>query len=253
MEKHKLDIKILFVFYLVMVLTACKSPLSDGNLNDLSAIDARIEISQDLTNRNINDVVVLLYDENGKAIRNETIRMKVNGIPLAYSERQELYYNISSKYWARDINVGKEFEFLITLSNGKTYLLGKVGSLAQNKENNIVCPEHGDFSKDLIISWNNLKDIKEITINKSILLANSDPNQLYFDYEPVITRKIGSSGKLVIPKNSYVTSKATLSSVEINFNITKPGTMNSKLLDGSNIKISGQLIRAINFDEQSKK
>lgn len=243
----------LFRLALLMLLISCQSPLSEGKLDDLSAIDARIEISQDLTNKKKNQITVFLYDKRGRPIRNKSIKLKVNATDLDYTERQELYYTTTSKYLATDVPIDKEYSFEIITSNGKSHLLGNIKPLLENDENDINCVEKGDFSKDHVISWNNLKDIEEITISKSVLLDSSTKTYQYYDYEPMITKKIGRSGKYILPKSGYITSKWIISSLEIKFNAQKFGTMNPQLLDDSKIKIFGDIEKTVDFDEQSEK
>ncbi|MDQ0639993.1 hypothetical protein QF042_003558 [Pedobacter sp. W3I1] len=243
----------LFSLALLLLVIACKSPLSEGNLNDLSAIDVRIEISQDLTNKKKNEVTVFLYDKDGKPIRNKSIKMKVNDTDLVYTERQELYYTTTSKYSASDVPVEKEYNFQITLSNGKSYFLGRIAPLAESREKDIICDEKGDFDKDFVVSWKNLRDIDELSIMKSVLLSTSTKTQQNYDSEPEVTKKIGSSGVYIIPKSGYITSKSTISDAEIRFNALKLGTMNPQLLEGSEIKIFGHIDRYIDFEEQNKK
>lgn len=234
-------------FACLLLLGACQSPLSEGNVDDLSVIDARIEISQDLTNKKKNEVTVFLYDKDGKPIRNKSIKMKVNATDLEYREKQELYYTTTSKHSASDVPVEQEYNFQIALSNGKSYFLGSIRRLAENNENDIICNEKGDFDKDFVISWKNLKDIEEISVSKSILLDSSTKTQQYYDYEPAITKKIGSSGVYIIPKSGYITSKSTISSLEIKFNALKFGKMNPQLLKGSEIKIFGHIDKLVDF------
>lgn len=237
----------------LLLVSACQSPLSEGNLNDLSAIDARIEISQDVTSKKKNEVTVFLSDKDGKAIRNKSIKLKVNTTDLEYVERQELYYTTTSKYSASDVPVEQEYNFRITLSNGKSYFLASIAPLVENREDDIICEENGDLNRDFIISWKNLKDINEISISKSVLSDSSTKTQRYYDYEPTITKKIGSSGVYTIPKSGYITSKSTISSLEIRFNALKFGTMNPQLLEGSEIKIFGHLDKLVDFEGKFKR
>jgi hypothetical protein len=243
----------LFPLALLLLVSACQSPLSEGKVNDLSAVDVRIEILQDLTDKKKNEVTVFLYDQDGKPIRNKSIKLKVNATDLAYKERQELYYTTTSKYSASDIPIEQVYNLQITLSNGKSYFLGCIKPLGESNENDILCNEKGDFDKDLMISWKGLKDINELSIRKSVLLSTSTNTQKNYDPEPTITKKIGSSGKYTISKAAYISSKSTISMVEFKFSALEFGTMNPQLLKGSEIKIFGHIDKIIDFDEDSKK
>ena len=88
-----------------------------------------------------------------------------------------MYYTITSKYSASDVPIEQAYNFQITLSDGKSYFLGSIKPLVENKENDIICDEKGDFDKDLVISWNNLKDISELSITKGVLLSTSTKTQ----------------------------------------------------------------------------
>lgn len=241
----------LFFSYLLLI-SSCRSPLSEGDLSDLSVIDARIEILQDLTDKKKNEVTVLLYDKDGKPIRNKSIKLKVNDSDLVYREKQELYYTTTSQYSVSDIPVEDAYNVEIILANGEPNFLGSIKSLAESNGNDIVCDEKGDFNKDHVISWNHLKDINELTIGKSVLLSTSTKMEQNYDSEPQVVTKIGSSGIYVIPKADYITPKSTISIVEVKFSAMKFGTMNKELLKGSEIKIYGHIDKVVNFDEQSK-
>lgn len=245
-------INILLLSLLLMV-SSCKSPLSEGKVEDLSQIDARIEIDQDLTDRTKNYITVLLYDSDGKPIRNKDIQVKVNKAALNYVERQELYYTTSSGYFGNDIAVVDIYNFEIVLTNGKTYFLGSIQPIKESQADDIVTDEKGDFNKDLLIQWKNLNEVSEMVISRSVLLKTSTKTEQNYDYEPQITKKINSSGNYMLPKSGFITSKSTISSVEIKFNAIKSGKMNADLAEESKITISGHLDKTIDFDEENKK
>ncbi|RDC55774.1 hypothetical protein DU508_16020 [Pedobacter chinensis] len=222
--------------------------MSEGNLNDPSAMDVRIEIVQDLTNQRKNEISIFLYDENGKPVRNKAIKLNVNGQDLVYTERQELYYITSSKYWASDIPAEREYNFRIALSNGKSYFLGRISPLSENNDQNIVCDKTGNFNQDFVVSWKNLKDIDQLSVTKRLLLSNSTSKDQKYDFEPQPIKKIAGNGTFVLAKSSYINPKSTISSLELKFGATKNGVMNSQLLKGSEIKISGHIDRYVEFN-----
>jgi len=235
---------------LIFLLGSCQSPLSDGKLNDLSVIDARIEIIQNLTNKGENQVSVFLYDDNGRPIRNKSIVLKVNGKELSYSERQELYYTTTSKYFITDVPVNQEYNFQICLSTGKCYFLGKISPIAEIKESDIVCDKIGDISKDFVISWNDLKEVNELSVTKGILLTNTQNKDQNYDFEPQVPKKIRSGGKYIQSKSSYKNSKSSINSLQFNFTAKKSGTMNSELIKESAITISGHIEKYVDFSER---
>jgi hypothetical protein len=222
--------------------------MSEGNLNDLSAIDVRIEIAQDLTNQRKNEISVFIYDENGKPVRNKTIKLKVNGHDLPYTEWQELYYTTSSKYSLTDIPIEQEYNFQIVLSDDKTYFLGNITPLSEHTDRNIVCADKGDFTRDFVVSWKDLKDIDHLSITKGVLLSNSTAQVQNHDFEPQADKKIGANGSYTVSKSDYISSKSTISSLELKFSATKYGVMNPRLLKGSEIRISGHINRYVAFD-----
>ncbi len=242
----------LFPVFALLLISACKSPLSKGEADELSAIGAKVEIFQNLTDKKDNNVTVSLFDSHGKTISNKNITLKVNGVALDFKEKQELYYVTTTTYTKSNLPVIDAFRFEIILTDGKSYVLGNVKPLSENNEKDIVCNEKGNFNEDFVISWSNLKEINEISISKSVLLSTSTQTEQYYDYEPVITKKIESSGRYIIPKSGYINSTSTISGLEIKFNAIKSGDINTSLLDDSEIKIYGYIDKRINYDEQSK-
>jgi hypothetical protein len=247
--KHTLK---LFLLPLVLLINACQSPLSEGNVNDLSAIGATIEVSQNLTNQKDNGVNVSLFDKNGRSIANKGIKIKVNNMDLDFYQRQELYYTTTTKYIASDIPVAKLYNFEIVLTNGKTYFLGKVAPLAEVNEKDITCDETGNFDQDFGISWKNLKEVNEISIMKSIKLKTSTKLEQNYSYETIITKAIKSDGNYIVPKSSFIDLKSIISDLEIKFNALKYGRMNPDLVENSKITISGTINKVVDFDEESQ-
>jgi hypothetical protein len=237
----------------LLFLYSCKSPLSNGKLSGLSELDVRIEISQDPTDKTKNEVALFLYDTHGRPIRNKDIKMEVNDVGLTYNERQELYYTTSSRYMATDVPVSDGYKFHITLSDGRSYFLGSIAALAQSNEADIVCDNYGKFDKDFVISWKNLKGIDSLAVTKEVLLATSTKIHQNYDYQPLPGRRIGSSGKYVVPRSAYITKESTISGLEVKFVTNRTGKMNPQLAEGSRIKISGQMERSIDFDEQQQR
>jgi hypothetical protein len=243
----------IFLLSLTLLIFSCKSPLSDQKVGDLSQLDVRIEIDQDLSDRKKNYITVLLYDGDGKPIRNKDIHVKVNKSALNYVERQELYYMISSGYFGTDVAVDDVYNFEIVLSNGKSYFLGSIKPITESRQDNIVTDDKGDLNKDFMIQWKNLNEVSEMVISRGVLLKTSTKTQQNYDYEPQIIEKIGSSGSYILPKSGFDTKKSTISSVELKFNASRSGKMNADLLEESKITISGHLDKTIDFDEETKK
>ena len=234
---------------LTILISSCKSPLSDGNAEDLSAICAKIEIYQNLSDRKDNRVTVSLYDDDNNAIDNKNITIKVNGIVLDTVEAKRLYYFTSNFYSKENIPVNDIYKFEIFLTDKKTYVLGSIKPIEESDENTIVLPEHGDFDKDFVVRWHDLKEINELSISRGVLLKTPNTLDKNYDYESTILRDIGAEGTYSLPKSSFITSKSVLSGIEMKFTALKFGEVNKQLLSNSEIKISGHIDKYVNFEE----
>ena len=233
----------------VLIVSSCKSPLSEGKADDISVIRAEIDMTQDLSNQKVNQATVRLFDKDGKEIKNPAIKIKVNNIPLALSTKKELYYIESSAYVKDSIPVSSTYSFEIMLTNGKTYSLGSVAPLKEVDAKTIKVNDTGNYNDDLVINWNNLKDVNKLSIMKSVLLSNSTKTEQNYAYESLGERKISGSGNYVIPKSTYVTKASTISTLELKFIALKPGKINGELLEGSSINIHGEIEKTVDFDE----
>ncbi len=81
---------ILFLFF-SLVLTSCNSDLSSGKIEDIGLIGAKIEINQNPTDRKNSWMTVDLFDKDKKSIRNDSIKIIVNGIETSLEHHQGLY------------------------------------------------------------------------------------------------------------------------------------------------------------------
>lgn len=239
----------LFLIAILLTLNACSSPLSKEKVEDLGLIGARIEMLQNLSDKKDNSVLISLFDKDGKRVGNKDINLKVNDADLAFRERKELYYTTAPEYTAVDIPVAEVYNFEITLTDGKSYFLGSINPIAESNEQDIVCLEKGSLDKDFVISWNNLNEINELSINKSILLNTSTKTSKNYSSEQLANKIIGRRGKYVVPKSKYINSSSTISGLEIKFNATKSGNLSANLIKGSEIKISGNIDKNVNFED----
>ncbi|WP_316748092.1 hypothetical protein [Pedobacter gandavensis] len=235
---------------ILLLLNACQSPLSEQKVTSLSPIGVRIEMRQDLDDQKKNGVVVRLFDEKGYTIVNEGIKLKVNQLALEFNVRKELYYTTTTTYIANDIPVSPLYKFTITLADGRTYNLGNLQPIAESSEKSILCAKRGDPNKDFVISWNDLKDVNELSIMKSVLLNTSTKRERNYDYESIVTKKIGPAGQYIVPKSAYVDSISTIAGLEIKFIATKKGRLNPQLLGNSTIVISGHHDKNVNFEDE---
>lgn len=236
---------------LLILINSCKSSLSDGKLEDLSAICAKIEVSQNLSDRKDNRVTVWLYDSDNHIINNKNIIIRVNGILLDTVETKRLYYFTSNFYAKENIPVNDLYKFEIILTDKKTYVLASIKPIEESVENTISLPKNGDFDKDLVISWHKLKEINELSISKGLLLKTSDTLITTYESETTV-KKIGPEGNYSFPKSSFISSKSILSGIEMKFTALKFGELNKQLLSNSEIKISGHIDKYVDFDEEKK-
>lgn len=233
----------------ILLFSACQSSLSTGPVTDLGKIGARIEMSQSLTNQHDNDVRISLFDDDGRSIANEAIKIRVNGIDLDFRQKQELYYTTSTWYATENIPVSPVYKFEITLTNGKSYALGSLQPIGLSREKDIICDEKGSLDKDFIIQWNNLADVNEIMITKGVRLSTSTKLEENLDYEPVITEQIWGGGHYILPKTQFIKPTSIITHLEIKFTALKTGSINEQLVEKSSIQISGHLDKTISFEE----
>lgn len=245
-ENMKFQIHILSLF-LFLMLSSCKSPLSEDEADEVSSIGAKIELSQNLSNKSDNNIIVKLFDKSNKEISNSKIIVKVNGIVLDTVQTKGLYYTTSNFYTKQNVAVSDVYNFEIILTNKEKYFLGSVKPLEEISESDIICDEKGNFNQDFVVKWKNLLNVNELSISKSVLLSTSNETETNYSYEPTVVKKIDRQGKYVIPKSSYKNSKSTISSLEIKFTASRLGHINSKFLKSSEIKITGHIDKSINF------
>lgn len=239
----------IFLLAILLFINGCESPLSKGKVEGLALIEAKVEMLQSLSDKKENSVIVRLYDKNGKRIGNKDITVKVNNTALDFKVIQELYYTTAPEYMVSNIPVSEIYKFEITLTNGKTYVLGSVKPLAESKESDIVCNKKGSLDKEFVIYWNNLKDVNELLIKKDILLNTSTKTSKNYSSDSVVTKTIGSSGQYIVPRSVYKNSESIISSLSIRFNALKFGNVNPALVEGSEIKISGSFNKTVDFEE----
>lgn len=92
---------ILFFLFL-LVLTSCNSDLSSGKIEDIKLIGATIEITQNPTDRKNSWTTVDLFDKDNKRIRNDSIKVIVNGVETSLQHHQGLYYTDESRYYSEN-------------------------------------------------------------------------------------------------------------------------------------------------------
>ncbi|MGF6849409.1 hypothetical protein QFZ51_004644 [Chitinophaga sp. W3I9] len=166
--------KLFPIFCMLIVALSCdESKLSKGPVASLSLIRAEINITQRLHSKIENQVVVILSDEEGKTIKNDSIKIYVNGAEVKYTVRQGLYYT-SSTYYLKDSANPKnnQFNFEIALPDGKKSFLAEVDALDLVNGQNISYTEKGNLNKDYEITWKELTGVNYLAIARTLKVKN---------------------------------------------------------------------------------
>ncbi|MBL7704213.1 MAG: hypothetical protein JNM21_01585 [Taibaiella sp.] len=237
------------IWLMAICLIACTSPLSSEKITSLSLINAEIEIMQNPENKQANSIVVILRDNKGRRISNDSVSIIVNGVEASISQRQGLYYTNESGYILADVPVSATYKVDLKLPDQKIYSLGSVAALAEESADNITCDEAGDINKDFMMSWKGLKNMDELSVSISELRKNSPANEKNYNYRPQQIIKIGSSGTYTLSKALYENDTAVISGIEFDFRISKDGAVNPELLPGSKISIKTLIEKNVNFEE----
>jgi len=238
------------LYCIIISSVACTSPLSNEKITDLSLINAEIEITQNPENKQANSVVVILRDNKGRRISNDSVSIIVNGVEASLSRRQGLYYTNESGYILADVPVSATYKVDLKLPDQKIYSLGSVAALAEENTGNITCNEAGDLNKDFMMSWKGLKNMDELSVSISELRKNSPANEKNYNYRPQQILKIGSSGTYALSKALYENDTAIISGIEFDFSTSKEGAVNPELLPGSKISIKTLIEKNVNFEEE---
>lgn len=243
----------LILIAMLMFFCSCeiKSSLSKGKVEDLSLIGAAFEISTS----NSNEVAAKgnLYDKDGDAIDNDSIKIKVNNIDLILGKIPGMGLN-DYEYRSYDkIPISDNYKFEIILTNGKKYFLGAIKPITKVNKNDIVCNEVGDLNKDCIISWQNLKDYNELVIDKSYQSLKPDSTNNYLTSGNRLIEKIKANGIYIVPKSDYTQNKIPIQLIALSFKASKFATLNSDLIQGSKITIDESNDKIISFDPNNDK
>lgn len=249
-NKHRRLTLLFFLIFSLLLFMSCKdSKLSKEKITDLSWIGADIAISQNLTDKNENEVSVKLFDKNGDIISNDSVQIKLNGVDLELQKRQGLYYTNETRYYSTDIPIDKGYHLTINLS-GKWYALGSVAFIPEVNEEDIVTDKQTDREKDFYIKWNNLKEIHELSVSKSVLLKKSTPLEQMHEYSEEEIHKIPADGNFTVPVSYFSDSTSTISFLILKFNASKQGKVNPDLLKGSQINVRGAIKKSFDFDNE---
>lgn len=235
----------------VLLITSCnQSELSTQKVNDISLIAADITIYQDHFDKKKNTVAIQLSDKKGDVIRNDSIVIFVNNIRVKITHKQGLYYTEESYYYLSDVPVNDNYTAEIKLYNGKKQVLGTVKALQQESIDNIDCDEKGDLNKNTVVKWKNLKDIDRLEISTSMRAKiETDSNTTTVSEMAPAIKKIARYGSYVFLKKDYADSASSINLLTFDFQTTKVGKTNPKLLEKSKITISTSMSKTINFEK----
>lgn len=243
--------KIVAIFIILMIAISCnESDLSHGKVDDLSLIRAEISIVQRLHDNGDNQIVVSLFDEQGKTIKNDSLKIYVNGTDVKYTVRKELYYTTTT-YYLKDSAMpqNNQFVFEIALSDGKKIFLAETTALSLVNSQNIIYSEKGDLNKDVEVKWKDLEGVNYLEVARSLQRKKKDaPNITTYEERAPDTMKINSTGNYVISKSTFEDAEYQISALSLKFIAKKAGNINPLLVKGSSIIIYGNIERRIWFE-----
>ncbi|PIF47512.1 hypothetical protein CLU96_4570 [Chryseobacterium sp. 52] len=231
------------------LFNSCSGPVPASNITDISDIKAEIDIYQKLTDENDNSISIILHDKKGNMFGNDSVNIFVNGKKAEYRIVQELYYNKNYFYHTEKIPPENgSYEFQIQLANGKKFFLGHVPSLKVSSSRNIIYKEEAPLNQDYSIQWSGLNDVNVLYLSKSVkVITKEESNIETFMQQAADTIKIGPSGNYTLKKENFAKPGETLSTLSFEFTAEKTGTVNSQLLKGSSITISGNHDESVSF------
>ena len=235
---------------LIAVLSCNESKLSKGPIGSLSLIRAEISITQRLHSKIENQVVAILFDEEGKTIKNDAIKIYVNGAEVKYTVRQGLYYT-SSTYYLKDSANPKndQFNFEIVLPDGKKSFLAGVDALDLVNGQNISYTEKGNLNKDYEITWKELTGVNYLAIGRTMKVKKQEePNITTYEERLPDTIPIQPAGRYVAAKSTFDNPTHQLNILSFEFIARKNGKVNPELVKGSSISIMGSIERSASFE-----
>ncbi len=199
-----------------------------------------MEINQNWSNKSSNWASIIFVDADDKLILNDSITVFINGIEQKVGRRTGGDYSDTGYYFS-DVPIKDKYIVEVKLTNKKKYVLGKIDALPEQNEKNIELNENGDYNKDVIIVWKDIKIAQEMRVRMSTLTKIKDTKgAISFKHnsgdEKVV--KIRSEGSFTVSKQYYFKPDAITTNVSFEFKGTATGTTNPNLLKGSEIFIT---------------
>jgi len=216
----------------------------------LSQVRAEINIRQNLQSKVDNEIMLDLFNEEGRSLNNDSVKIYVNGIEMPFIIRKELYYTETTYYLkAKVLPQNDQFVFEITLPDSPKVFLAKARALSLVDPRNISWPETGELKKGINISWKELSGIAYLYIGRSVKRKKKDkPNITYYEDEVPDTVKVTSAGKYTIAPSSFGDTQKQLSILSLKFIAENKGIMSTQVAKGSTIRIHGDIERHIRFE-----
>lgn len=235
-----------------MIAVSCnESELSHGKIEGLSLIRAEMSIYQRLRNKEENQIVITLYDTKGKQIKNDSLKLYVNGMDMKYTVQQELYYTTTC-YFLKNNAPPKDnkFVFEIELADEKKLFLGEVQALALVSPKNIIYEEKGDLNKDFVVKWHDLEGINKLLISRSVRMKKKEAeNMTTYEERAADTTSIQSTGSHVVAKSTFDNPEGQISILSMQFVAQYNGKINPLLAEGSYLSIYGEISESVSFEE----
>lgn len=244
--------KHLSLISIVIILFFCscekKSPLSDRKLEDLRLIGAAFEISS--SNEEYMYASGNLYDKDGYAIDNDSVKIKVNNVDLILGKIPGMGLNDYEYHTFNKIPVSDTYNFEIVLTNGKKHFLGSIKPITKINKNDIIYNEKGNLNEDCKISWQNLKEYNELEIYKSFSSLKPDSTNNYITSSTINIEKIKPKGEYIIPNSHYKKKDIPIDFIIFKFKLEKKGKINPEFIAGSEIVIKDEIEKQINFKRE---
>lgn len=242
----------LFTLSLAVLTIFCSctnsSSLSIGKVENLSLFSAGFQILN-FTDGSIT-VNGNLYDKDNYPIFNDSIKIKVNNIDISLSKIPGI--GLNDYHYSSNDNFPSSYvyNFEIVLTNGKKYFLGSVESISKINKNDIICNEKGDVNKNCLISWQNIKEYKELEVYKFYYSLKPDSTNNYISLDIRNKLKIKANGKFIVPIAEFSKNNIPINFVTFYFRAEKKGQTNPDLLAGSEIVIKDEIEKQINFKKE---
>lgn len=237
------------LFLLLLIIHfSCKGPKQP---HDLSGVRAEISIFQSLQKKEDNEIRIDLSDEDGRSLKNDSIRIYVNGSEVPFIIKKELYYTETTYYIKANVPPqDNQFIFEIALPGAGKAFLAKATALDIMDPQNISYPETGNKEEDVEVTWKDLPAVNYLVITRGIKRKKKDePNITYYEDETPDTVNITAAGRHTIARSTFDDTQKQISILSLKFIAGYSGVLHSGLAKGSVIRIYGDIERSVSFEQ----